>query len=282
MAQDEDVQVHNSGKGDKGGLPVIVRVPLFCAWLFYVQSMTFVCMILDYCGLGVTHALLSEHLMSLLKVKFRTATNSQPVMNDTVQPVVFLSNHRSFADFIVDSALLGGTCFLARRMVALGIPCCTLWGWARGWLWLFKRGGKHKEGTTSWMTKFFKESRAKYARKGVVVYPEGTRNAKPEGMPLKPGGLVAIYNLGWPVQVVITTNKENMMSEKTFELGFNFTLTTSVSETLSTKEYKTADDFIEAVNKAWVKTWKEAYGTSTTERQRGILTGALNRDGKLG
>lgn len=40
------------------------------------------------------------------------------------------------------------------------------------------------------------------------MYPEGTRSVEPLGLPLKPGGLVAAQKLGWPVQIVITTNKE--------------------------------------------------------------------------
>ena len=34
-----------------------------------------------------------------------------------------------------------------------------------------------------------------------VIYPEGTRSLRPEGLPLKMGALIAAYQLQWPVQV---------------------------------------------------------------------------------
>jgi 1-acyl-sn-glycerol-3-phosphate acyltransferase len=254
----------------------------FVVWFAYVQSATFVSMILDLMGFEVTHGLLSEHLMRLLRVKFRTTTKSKTVMDDTTQPVVFLSNHRSFADFIVDSAFLGSTCFVARRMICAGVPCCAMWGIARGWLWTFQRGVKHKEGTSNWFLKFLMDKRKVYSRKGVVIYPEGTRTHLPRGAPLKPGGLVAIHNLGWPVQIIITTNKELIMNESTFDLGMDVECVTSISETIHSKNYATADEFIEVVSKAWTLAWEDACGTDHVERARGLLPGTLNRHGLPG
>jgi len=43
-----------------------------------------------------------------------------------------LANHRSWADFVIDSVLTNGGSYLARWAVVLGIPMSCLYGWLSG------------------------------------------------------------------------------------------------------------------------------------------------------
>ena len=92
-----------------------------------------------------------------------------------------------------------------------------------------------------------------------MLYPEGTRNFEPQGMPLKPGGLVSIFQLGWPVQIVITTNKEWLVSEKSCYVGCGTCCVSSVSAPLYPSQTETAEAFIDLVQSVWTATWKDAY-----------------------
>lgn len=62
----------------------------------------------------------------LLSVNLHTADVSKPVISG---PVIYFCNHRSWADFFLDSALLGGCSYLARYMVACAVPFPSLIGW---------------------------------------------------------------------------------------------------------------------------------------------------------
>lgn len=261
----------------------LVYAPIFLLYLGYMQAMSLLYLVLQFLGSGVTHAGSAGHLLSLLGTVYATTRRSRPVLDDTKRPVVFLCNHRSWGDFLIDAALLGGASFVARRAVAAAIPLSALWGWAQGWLWLFNREAKHPEGTTKFMTDFFRESHARCPGKGVVMFPEGTRSQEPKGLPLKAGGLSTVYQLGWPVQVVITTNKEHVMLEKTFELGRGVQCVTAISEPLWPQDFQSAEAFVQAVRTTWTNTWAEAYNAApsdTVARKTALLPGAVRKSGK--
>eukprot|EP00913_Durusdinium_trenchii_P022592 g21216.t1 len=90
-----------------------------------------------------------------------------------------------------------------------------------------------------------------YPGKGVVMYPEGTRSVSLEGLPLKPGGLVSAHKLGWPLQIVITTNKEFILAEKACVLGCGVNCVSAVSAPLYPSEQETPDAFIQRVKEVW-------------------------------
>lgn len=185
----------------------------FFAYLLTVQASCFVSFILQLLGVQVSHGWVAAWLLKILGTRFGTAINSSEVL-DAASPVVYLSNHRSWGDFWTDAALLGGPSFISRALVAAGIPFTAVWGSTSGWLWFFARGATHKEGAVAWMRNFLAERITGFPQKGVVIYPEGTRSLLPEGLPLKMGALSAAYQLQWPVQVVITSNKECVTAER--------------------------------------------------------------------
>ena len=100
----------------------LLRVPLFLVTILYGQLMHGLCTLLLLLGIRVCPHTGGDHVLGLLGARFATAANSHAVIDDTQSPVVFLCNHRSWGDFLLDAALLGSPSFVSRWLVALGIP----------------------------------------------------------------------------------------------------------------------------------------------------------------
>jgi len=268
------MSVAETPKAEAGTLKKLVNYGMFFGYLAYVQAACLQALAIIPLGASVTHGAIAAHCLNVLRTRFTHSRNSSPILDDTSRPVVFLSNHRSWGDFIVDSAILNGASFVARRMVIWAVPVSALWGWLRGWLWLFDRRAKHKEGAVTWMANFIKSSHQNFPGKGVVLYAEGTRSLEPNGLPPRPGGIAAAYQLGWPVQCIITTNKEHILGERNFELGIGTHINTCISEPVYPEKYQSADAFVEATIEIWHKTWAEAYSMKDmVERDTAALPG---------
>lgn len=252
----------------------IIGAIQFLVFLFYIQLVSVVGFVSLIFGLGLGPGLVCEHFLWLTGTRYAHTPNSQLLVDDTVQPVIFLANHRSWGDFWVDNALIGGPSFMARALVAVAIPFSALWGWLQGWLWFFVRGAKREEGTRQWMQNFCLSSHQNYHYKGVVIYPEGTRTLLPKGGPLKFGGIAAAYRLGWPVQIVITTNKEEVMAEKSLAIGCNVRCVTCVSPPILPESFVSEQEFVDWVQQVWHSTWEEAYGPVWEHRSSALLPGA--------
>lgn len=246
---------------EAGLLPWPLGFPVFLIYFAYIQAISALAFVLLLLGVQCPSGTVCGHFVAVLGTRFAHTSTSQLVLDDTKAPVIFLSNHRSWGDFWADCALLGGPSFVARWLVALAIPCTAMWGGLTGWLWFFHRRAVHREGTTHWTENFWRRSHQGYRNKGVVVYPEGSRSLSPEGLPLKPGGLVAAYRLGWPVQVVITTNKEFVMAERSLSVGLGTLCVTSVSRPIRPAEWATSDAFIGEVKAVWRETWADAFSS---------------------
>mmetsp|Transcript_52436 Transcript_52436/g.111739 ORF Transcript_52436/g.111739 Transcript_52436/m.111739 type:complete len:342 (+) Transcript_52436:190-1215(+) len=243
----------------------IVSVPAFFSFLAYLQTISAAGIVAMIFGWKLSHATVAQHLLGLLRTRFAHSAKSKTIMDDTHHPVVFLCNHRSWGDFWIDAAILGGTSFVSRWAVAPAIPITAVWGWLQGWMWLFNRNAKRHSGWVSWLSNFFMYSRTMFPMKGLVLYPEGTRSHLPKGNPLKTKSLEAIYKLGWPVQVVISTNKENLMNEGKCWVGIGETINTAVSEAIWPNQVTTCEEFLEKIKATWSSTWDEAYSSMATE-----------------
>lgn len=84
--------------------------------------------------------------------------------------------------------------------------------------------------------------------KGIVIYPEGTRNLKPGYLPLRKGMLVYAYSRKLPVQIMITANKESVMgSEKRADAHFGQHIWVGYAPVMKPEDYATFDAFWDAV-----------------------------------
>eukprot|EP00930_Biecheleria_cincta_P024983 TRINITY_DN17834_c0_g1_i1.p1 TRINITY_DN17834_c0_g1~~TRINITY_DN17834_c0_g1_i1.p1 ORF type:complete len:351 (-),score=39.19 TRINITY_DN17834_c0_g1_i1:145-1197(-) len=253
-----------------------LRVLAFLGALGYIQGTCLAGLFALLLGYVVPRGSLAAHYLWLLQTQFSHTPRSCHVLDDTLGPVIFLANHRSWGDFWVDAALLGAPSFVARWLVAAAVPFTAAWGHFGGWLWFFKRDQKHAAGTTQWMQHFLQSCHQYFPSKGVVMYPEGTRSLLSTSLPLKKGGLAAAFNLGWPVQAIITSNKEHVMAERALSVGFGTRCVTSVSVPLFPRQFTCQDAFLKAVMALWQETWDDAYKSVSIPRDRALLPGAVS------
>jgi len=65
---------------------------------------------------------------------------------------MFFSNHRSWADFFMDGYITGGSSYLSRYGVIVGVPGPCYCGYLYNFVWFFHR----KHGINrQWFTEFF-------------------------------------------------------------------------------------------------------------------------------
>jgi hypothetical protein len=96
--------------------------------------------------------------------------------------------------------------------------------------------------------------------KGLLVFPEGTRNLAPASRPLKKGMLVFAYSRKVPVQLVITANKERVLgSEKRPTAHWGQRVWTAYSPVIRAEDHASFDDYWAHVQKVWAQEWERAY-----------------------
>jgi 1-acyl-sn-glycerol-3-phosphate acyltransferase len=173
---------------------------------------------------------------------------------------IILANHRSFTDFFFDSYLIGYASQLSRITVALVMPPAGFYGWISGRVLFFKRGATGHRQLGSLIKKHFKTRPAP-----MVIYPEGHRNKNPESLPIKHGGIKMCFEQGWPVQLSIVRNKENVLDEKTLSMKRGISCFWYLSEIIDPKECQSPEDFYERVLTSWEKSWKIAYDSDQKE-----------------
>jgi 1-acyl-sn-glycerol-3-phosphate acyltransferase len=172
--------------------------------------------------------------------------------------VVYLCNHRSWADFFCDQVITGGASYLARLMVWIGTPVSSLYAWMSHSTWFFNR----KRGIDrAAFAKFMDTEWARRSSFGMIAYPEGTRNQDKDPLPLKTGVLQFAFEYKRPVQCVITAGKENVVNEKRMSARRDQTLITECSVVLDPAKFDSQEKFVAEVRKVFAETWKSAYTT---------------------
>jgi len=164
----------------------------------------------------------------------------------------------------MDQVVCGGGAFLSRLLVIIGCPGSSIAAWIGHSTWFFNRKkGLDRDGLADYLEGFWLQR----PDKGLIVYPEGTRNQKNKPLKLKTGVLYMAYKHNRPVQSVITTNKEVVTNEKTFHVQRNAICVSSISDVLTPKTFDTFEAFVEAVRKQYIETWDDAYGAKQEDCQ---------------
>lgn len=172
-------------------------------------------------------------------------------------PCMFLSNHRSWADFFVDAYLTEGRGQLMSRMaVAAVFPMFMLpVSLVRGCI-VFKRGSiADKQGFNAWIDKCVADS----PQPGICLFPEGHRSRLPHSLPLKRGMLHYAYSRKMPVQVVMSAHKEEALDEKRYHFRFGSTCVTGFSTVIHTSSFDSFDAFFTHLQGEWDKLWGEVF-----------------------
>lgn len=181
--------------------------------------------------------------------------------------VIYLTNHRSFADMFIDPMIIGYCgMFIARNLVALVFPFSFIVSKLTNNCIYINRENIGN------IVKFFKlveETRKKYSHLNIIVYPEGTRRPNSHlPCPLKKGFIYHSYNNNLPLQIYISKGKESVINESKFTFGLNKTVIVSFSDVLTpNKEIETIEEYFDRVQHVWNSIWisvfslKENYKT---------------------
>ena len=101
----------------------------------------------------------------------------------------------------------------------------------------------------------------------VLFYPEGTRmqhltlaSVDDAIATLKPGLLWLIYSKQqYPVQVLVSSNKERALNECAWSIRLGVTIHTYVGRVLHPRDIESFDGFMHAIASQWHEAWNAVY-----------------------
>ena len=164
-------------------------------------------------------------------------------------------NHRDWGDFFIDLYVVEGRAgFLSRLAVLIAFPVFGIYGLVTKTACFFRRNSKGRD-----FSKFNERVTQHIQRspcQGIVVYPEGTRNIKPESLPLRRGMIRYACAEKVPVQIVMTTNKENVLSQKKKKACFGTKCIVGYSKLIDPSEYESFEGFFDEIQATWDAEWK--------------------------
>lgn len=83
---------------------------------------------------------------------------------------------------------------------------------------------------------------------------------------MSPGGMLGRLSHALPshpvLQIIISTNKEQVLNEKKMTVGFGTTVVTGHSEVIQSGEYDDFEVFFKKVTSTWADTWANVYGAN--------------------
>mmetsp|Transcript_5135 Transcript_5135/g.9340 ORF Transcript_5135/g.9340 Transcript_5135/m.9340 type:complete len:336 (-) Transcript_5135:291-1298(-) len=228
-------------------------------WSFVLSSAAYSVKWLDFKGKRNDIFQWAKFMITVTRTQIKLAGPTRAA-EPGKQPIMYLANHRSWADFFVDLYLLGGRGVIMSRMaVFFAFPLFMAPVIVLKAILLFRRDiVRDKEKFNAWLDGKMKKS----LLNGMLVYPEGHRNIKPEALPLKRGMLHYAYTRKMAVQVVITAGKERVLSEKEMSLGLQQTLVTGFSDVIDPTTFNEAKEFVAAVSQTFESEWKRVYGAA--------------------
>ena len=196
-----------------------------------------------------------QFLFSFFQVKLREYYLNNKITANT--NTIFLSNHRGISEYTIDAYITGVPSYLARLGIIYLIPFSSLIGWLTDTIIFFRRAKiKNKD-------KFESMIKKKVQKYNLIVYPEGTRNLSNHSLSLKYGLIRCAYRQNISVQIVITTNKEDVWSIKKPSLKTGVTCTVYTSKVFHPKDFEDISKWCDHITTEWMKIWKLAYHPET-------------------
>jgi len=176
--------------------------------------------------------------------------------------IIYFSNHRSWADFYIDS-IVTEQCikYISRIEVAYILP---LYVYITAYLLLdsvafFKRGKISIDD----FEKLIKHNQSNNkSGNNILVYPEGTRRSGQDyACDLKKGLIYYAYKENCPVQFIISKNKERFLNEKTLTAEKNVNIFVHYSDVYypDYTKYKSMQEFYDYMNAEWKTTFDAVY-----------------------
>ena len=163
---------------------------------------------------------------------------------------VILTNHRCWADFYIDAYLFSCPS-IARRVGVFATGFFGMLAVLCNRMIIINRT-QDRNTIFSYIKK--------QGKKLFLFYPEGTRCSHltlPDDVSLKCGILKSIWENpdNTRIQIIISKNKENVMNEKKFTIGYGINVYYVVGEPIYTRDYDTFDLFIAKIKLDWRLLW---------------------------
>jgi 1-acyl-sn-glycerol-3-phosphate acyltransferase len=176
-----------------------------------------------------------------------------------------LCNHRCFLDFMIDSYVSDATC-IGRALTILAVPFIQLLAYVDNRTIIINRNKDNRHDVYSKCVSHINN----YQNKRILFYPEGTRNkytilnSSEELKPyIKFGLLKSIYeDKRYPVQLVISNNKENAFNEKRLLANYGVPINTVISSAIHPKDFDTDVEFFDKVLNVWFNCYVECHSDS--------------------
>lgn len=177
--------------------------------------------------------------------------------------IVYLCNHRTWADFFIDRVLTGlHGVYLSRWLVLAGFPIAAGLGYLGNTVKFFYRGTNRENNKKNLYSLLDSYER------GIIVYPEGKRNIKNDSLELKTGCIRYAWDRNVSVQVIVSKGKEAILNEFTRTSRTTRDIFVFYGQPIMPSQYNTFDDFLKEIQTSWDHGWKSI--NSISESSRGI------------
>lgn len=184
-------------------------------------------------------------------------------LNDKVfiQQGFILANHRSFTDFAIDpyasySAIVG------RHLAFISMLFYALLGFIENLFIIIDRSWS-REKIFKMVLDYLEKSTV---TKRILFWPEGTRRdytsltLEETRKFIKPGLLKSIYlHRKFPVQLMLSNNKENVFNEKKLRCNIGITVNTILSDPIYPEDYTSFETFLEKIHTEWHRIFNQLY-----------------------
>ncbi len=204
---------------------------------------------------------------SLTIAKFLRLNIYQVNDESLIKKGCILTNHRCFTDFFLDPYLFQCPSIARRAVILLISPWFA-------YIAILCNRAIFIDRTSGRDTVY---ANIKSCKKDLIhFYPEGTRCVHmtlPENkddIPMRVGLLKSIYEdtekpEDYCVQIVISKNKEKVLNERTFLIGFDVNVLYITGKPIFCRDYATFADFIDKIKENWKELWNEVYSVDESQ-----------------
>ena len=187
--------------------------------------------------------LFSIHKSSLYRMTPTTVSHKKNI--------IYFANHRTFADFGIDSVVVYNTgTYMSRYLIALVIPGGNVLQFISKHLEYFNR----QQGKTDIANFENILKRIQDTDRNIIIYPEGTRRHGCDyACDLKKGSIYYSYKNNSPIQFVITYGKDNIFNERKMIGIPNLNLFVHYSKVYDQdyEKYKSMEEWYQYINSEW-------------------------------
>jgi 1-acyl-sn-glycerol-3-phosphate acyltransferase len=195
---------------------IVIQLLYLFAWLLHVLLYPYLRWVkkhkfpFTYLGLIFIQAVLN------VRIRYLNVTNQKKIQS--LKRCVILSNHRSWADFLICNLVVspGSSGFVSRAAVSFLLPVAFFWQvMIEKNAVVFNRGKKIEKTKQRLYKKM-----ADFLQRGgfLLVFPEGHRYLGKGTLPLKRGIIRWAFKEGYPCAIVLCKGSENVIHERTMSI----------------------------------------------------------------